>query len=200
MGDILREAFDRRYVLLPLLAVVALVLAGFFVAEARRDYARDLSQVISDREESLRTIAELTYATMDAESAQRGYLITGNREYLEGYAPRQQTALELLDRLIDHYKGTDSEEVAVLQRVRATLLSKFGEQDDTIRQMDEGKTRGAVAAVKTDIGLYFMRDIREQLEGLRGRELERLYSTLVQWRNGIRLNTYIDAATTVFTV
>ena len=200
MGNILREAIDRRYVLLPLLSVIVLVIAGFFVAEARRDYARDLTEVISDREESLRTIAELTYATMDVESAQRGYVITGNREYLEGYAPRQETAIELVDKLIQRYKTTESAEVAVLERVRATLLSKFGEQDETIRQMDEGKARSAVASVKTDIGLYFMRDIREQLEGLRGRELERLYSTLVQWRDGIRLNMYINVATTTFTV
>jgi signal transduction histidine kinase len=200
MGDILREAFDRRYVLLPLLLAIALVIAGFFVAEARRDYTRDLSEVISEREESLRTIAELTYATMDAESAQRGYVITGNREYLDGYEPRQQTALELVDRLIQHYKAKESDEVAVLERVRATLLSKFGEQDDAIRQMEEGKARSAVATVKTDVGLYFMRDIREQLEGLRGRELERLYATLVQWKDGIRLNTYINLATTAFTI
>jgi signal transduction histidine kinase len=45
-----------------------------------------------------------------------------------------------------------------------------------------------------------MREIREELEGLREREVERLNSTLVAWNNGLRINTYINLATTVFTV
>ena len=200
MGEFLREAFDRRYVLIPLLAVAALVIAGFFVAEARRDYTRDLSEFVSDRQESLRMIAELTYATMDAESAQRGYLLTGNREYVETFHTAEQTARELVDNLIQRFAATDAEEVPVLERVRTALIGKFGEQDDTIRQMEEGKSRSAAAAVKTDIGLYYMHDIREQLRGLRGRELERMYSVLVQWKNGLRVNTYINAATTLLTL
>jgi signal transduction histidine kinase len=200
MRQLLREGFDRRYVLLPLLGAIALVVAAFVVAEARRGYTRDLSEVIRDRQERLRAIAELVYASMDAESAQRGYLLTGERQYAEPYEEARRSALQLLEGLIRRYEATDLEEVPVLQGVRARLDIKFTETDDTIKLMREGKPRDALAAVKTDVGLYYMREIRGELASLRGRELERLFSTLVDWNQGLRINSLINAATTVFTV
>ena len=200
MREILREGIDRRYVLLPLVAVTALVIASFFVAEARRDYTQELSTVISDRQDRLRGIAELTYATMDVESAQRGYLLTGDRKYAEPYEAGRKTALERADDLIHRYETSDTQEVPVLKAVRTRLEIKFDETDQTIRLMAEGKPRDAVAAVKTDVGLYYTREFREELEGLREREVERLNSTLVAWNQGLRVNTYINLATTVFTV
>lgn len=199
MRQLLR-GFDRRYVLFPLLAAIALVIMGFFVAEARRGYTSDLSAAIGDRQDRLRAIAELTYASMDAESAQRGYLLTGERQYAEPYEESRRVALQLLDGLILRYEATDLEEVAVLQGVRTRLDIKFDETDATIQLMREGRPREALAAVKTDLGLYYMREIREELAALRGRELERLYSTLVDWNEGLRINALINAATTAFTV
>jgi signal transduction histidine kinase len=148
----------------------------------------------------LRAIAELVYASMDAESAQRGYLLTGEPQYAEPYGEARRSALQQLDGLIRRYEATDLEEVAVLQGVRTRLDVKFAETDETIRLMHEGRTHDALAAVKTDVGLYYMREIRDELTSLRGRELERLYSTLVDWNQGLRVNTLINAATTVFTV
>ncbi len=200
MREILREGIDRRYVLLPLVCVTALVIASFFVAEARRDYTRDLGQAITDRQDRLRAIAELTYASMDAESAQRGYLLTGDRKYVEPYEAGRQAALENVNNLIQRYEKSEPQEAAVLKAVRTRLDIKFVETDQTIRQMAEGKGRDAIATVKTDLGLYYTREIREALESLRGREIERLNSTLVDWDNGLRVNTYINLATTVFTV
>jgi CHASE3 domain sensor protein len=179
MPSLWREGFDRRYVLLPLLAAIALVVSGFFVAEARRGYTRDLSEVVRDRQDRLRAIAELIYASMDAESAQRGYLLTGERQYAEPYEDARRIAVQLLEGLISRYELTDLEEVAVLEGVRTRLDIKFDETDETIKLMREGKPREALAAVKTDIGLYYMREIRDELASLRGRELEQLYSTLV---------------------
>src|SRR4051812_47958960 len=97
MREILREGIDRRYVLLPLLSVTALVIASFFLAEARRDYTRTLSEVASERQDRLRVIAELTYTSMDVESAQRGYLLTGDRKYVEPYETGRQAALDHAD-------------------------------------------------------------------------------------------------------
>ena len=200
MREILREGIDRRYVLLPLVAVTAIVIAGFFVAEARRDYTRELSEIATDRQSRLRGIAELTYASMDVESAQRGYLLTGDRKYVEPYEAGRKTALERADDLIDRYDKSDAQEVPVLKAVRTRLEIKFDETDQTIRLMAEGKPRDALATVKTDTGLYYTREIRDELEGLRAREGERLNLTLVAWNNGLRVNTYINLATTVFTV
>ncbi|MEO8467802.1 MAG: CHASE3 domain-containing protein [Gammaproteobacteria bacterium] len=200
MREILREGIDRRYVLLPLVSVTALVIASFFVAEARRDYTRGLSETVSERQDRLRVIAELTYTSMDVESAQRGYLLTGDRKYIEPYEEGRKAALDHADDLIRRYDASDSQEVPVLKGVRTRLEIKFTETDQTIRMMAEGKSRDAVAQVKTDVGLYYMREVRDELEGLRGREVERVNQTLRDWNNGLRVNTYINLASTIFTV
>src|SRR5512134_2221933 len=125
MRQILREGFDRRYVLLPLIAAVALVVTAFFVAEARRAYTRDLSEVILIRQDRIREIAELIYASLEAESAQRGYVITGDAQYVEPYAEGRRKTYAQIDSLIERYERTDPEEAAVLTGVRTRLDVKF---------------------------------------------------------------------------
>lgn len=200
MRQILREGIDRRYVLLPLLAVIALVVTAFLVAEARRGYTRDLSEAIRVRQERMRETAELIYATLEAESAQRGYILTGESEYVDPYDESRRAAFALVDTLLEGYATTEPIEVAALQGVRTRLEVKFGETDETIRLMREGKARDALAAVKTDVGLRYMREVRSELEALRARERDRVYAALSDWNRGLLVNTVINALTTVFTV
>jgi signal transduction histidine kinase len=200
MRQILSEGIDRRYVLLPLLAVIALVVTAFFVAEARRAYTRDLSELIRARQERMRETAELIYATLEAESAQRGYVLTGDPQYLEPYSEGRRVAVALLDMMIKRYASADVEESAALQGIRTRLEVKFGETERTIALMREGNAAEALAAIKTDVGLRYMREIRDELEDLRARERQRLDESLSDWNRGLLVNTVINAVTTVFTV
>src|SRR5690606_17217109 len=141
MRRLLRAGFDRRYVLMPLLAAIALVVTAFFVAEARRYYTRDLSESVVERQERLRTIAEVIYAAVDAESAQRGYLLTGEPQYVRPYDESRATALALLDSLIARYEEAQPEEVPGLRVVRQNLEEKFAETEETINLMRADKPR-----------------------------------------------------------
>jgi signal transduction histidine kinase len=200
MRKLLREGFDRRYVVLPLLAAVTIVIAAFFVAEARRAYTRDLSEAILVRQDRMREIAELIYASIEAESAQRGYMLTGEAQYLEPYAEGRKTATTLIDDLIRRYEETNAEEAAVLQGVRTRLDVKFVETEQTIAMMREGRAREALAAVKTDVGLHYMREIRDELEALRTRERLAIYDSIEEWKQELRVNTVLNAVTAVFTL
>jgi signal transduction histidine kinase len=200
MRQVLREGFDRRYVLFPLLAAITVVVTTFFVAEARRGYTSNLSESIRDGQDRLRDLAELIYASVGAESAQRGYLLTGDERYLEPDQEAQRTAGRLLDSLIARYTAIGSTEAATLSGVKTRLDIKFGELQKTVEQMREGKRRDALATVKTDVGLRYMREVLDQLEALRTRERAQVDERLADWSAGLRINTLINAALTAFTL
>jgi signal transduction histidine kinase len=200
MRQVLREGIDRRYVLLPVLAVISLVITAFLVAEARRDYTRSLSEDIRLRQERMRDVAELVYAAIDSESAQRGYLLTGETQYIEPYDESSRRAATLVDELIERYSVEEPAEVAALQGVKTRLEVKLDETEETIGLMRAGRPREALATIKTDMGLRYMREVRDELEALRARERDRVYDTLVDWNRGLRVNTIINASTTAFTV
>ena len=200
MRHILREGFDRQYVLLPLIAAIALVVTAFFIQEARRTYTRDLGEVILIRQDRTREIAELFYASIEAESAQRGYIITGDPEYVEPYAEGRRNTFALMDSLIERYERTDPEEAAVLTGIRTRLDVKFAEMEHTIALMRDGKTQEAAAAIKTDVGLRYMREIRDDLEGLRERERQRIYEAVLEWNHELRVSTAVNGISAVFTL
>jgi signal transduction histidine kinase len=200
MREVVRAGFDRRYVLAPLLAAVALVITAFFVTEVRREYTRDLSELIRDRQDLMREVAELIYACIEAESAQRGYLLTGERQYLDPYDDSLTAAQRLVASVMQRYEDRDREELPALEAVKTKIEAKFAEMDDTLRIFAAGRPREALASVKTDVGLQQMRDIRDELEALRSRERLRIYDELQQWNRDIFVNRVINAASTVFTL
>jgi signal transduction histidine kinase len=197
MRQLMREGFDRR-ALLPLLAAIAIVVSAFFVAEARRAYTRELSEIIQNRQDRMRELAELIYVCIEAESAQRGFLLTGEAKYAEPYDQGRTEATLLVAHLVQSFSGRNSEELPALKAVQNRIGEKFAGMDETLRMMRSGSPREALAAVKTDVGLYQMREIRDELEALRARERARIYASLTEWKREIRVNSLINLVATAF--
>jgi signal transduction histidine kinase len=200
MRKVLRSGIDRRYVLLPLLAGVALVVALYFVQEARREVTRTLSITLRDREDRMQEIAELIYASLESESSQRGYLLTREKTYLGPYATGRQSTVELLDRLIPRYQQRDQAEVQVLQTVKAMLTAKYLEMDRTIALIQSGDSRAAFRLVTSDVGLEAMIRIRSDLEALRTRERSRIYDGIAQWNEQVASLKRFGQLSTGFTL
>ncbi|MFW2851350.1 response regulator [Sphingomonas sp. TX0543] len=111
----------------------------------------------------IRSIDDLLSVVQDAETGQRGYLLTGNERYLEPY----RDAVAGLDGRIDHIASLTAGnpiETARLVALRRHIRSKFAELKETI---DVRRTQGAapaIAIVNSDRGKAEMDAIREQLE------------------------------------
>ncbi len=200
MRTLLRSGFDRRYVLIPMLAAIGLVVSVYFVAEARRAYTRELSLVIRDRDDRLRQLSELIQSSLDSESAQRGYLLTGEREYLEPYAAGRMAAEQVLADLIARYQVRDQLEVPVLEEIRAMLQSKYVEMDRTIGLLEAGANKTALGLVKSDVGMQVMQQIRANIALLRDREAERIRAGIEKWDTELRVNSLINVLSTGFTL
>lgn len=197
---LIEEGFNRRYVLVPMLLAIVLVVLGFWVGEARRSQAVELGSELRERQALMRVIAETVYGAMEAESAQRGFLLTGEEQYLppleSGLAMTQNRLRDLESRL----GRLAPEEQPVIQGVEDDLAVKAQEMRESVRLHKEGRADEARALVKRGLGLYQMFAISQALDSLRSREFQRFESRLAEWEQATRANFFINLASMLFTV
>lgn len=104
-------------------------------------------------------IERLLRRMIDAETGQRGYLLTANRDYLDPY---RQAADDVIDALaaLRIYYARDRAALPVLDQLETMALRKLSELDTTMQLFDEGKQEVWRNLLMTGIG-------KEQMEALR---------------------------------
>jgi signal transduction histidine kinase len=154
----------------------ALVLV-MLLADAALVYRASLRIVANDRRvahtHAVLTQLETTLSTaQDAETGQRGYLLTGRDEYLEPYhmaVARLGDALERLDSLTADNPGQQARAAAV----RKELGAKVDELEQTVRLRRELGTDAALAVVQAGHGRAVMEQVRQHIAAM-GQEEHRL--------------------------
>lgn len=197
---LIEEGFNRRYVLLPLLLAVALVVLGYVITETRRSQAQAVAATLSDRQEVIRLLAEIGSNALEAESAQRGFLLTGEPKYLEPMDSGIEITYEKLDELEAHYRNLDPSALEILDGIRNDLEIKVEEMHQTVALLKEDFRRAALDLVKQDIGLQQMTAISEAMDTLRARERERILTDIETWTTATRNTTIINTGNLAFTV
>jgi signal transduction histidine kinase len=100
----------------------------------------------------------------DAESGQRGYLLTGDPEYLDVYHPAANTIeskiAEAKEEMID--KGQQK----AFAEMEPLVTRKFAELAETIRLYNAGNGAAALALVRTGVGRDLMAEIRDRITKL----------------------------------
>ena len=131
--------FERTALPLALVVLVAAIVLvyrdGVLYGDARREALRT-EQVVS-------TTASLLSSLKDAETGQRGYLMTGRAEYLEPYT----SALSVIRGDLEQLKAlvTRPENRARIPRLQQLVESKLAELQTTI---DLRRTAGSEAALQ----------------------------------------------------
>lgn len=197
---LIEEGFNRRYVLLPLLLSIALVILGFSVTEMRRAQTRQLDDELRQRQEIMRLLGEVVQRSLEAESAQRGFIGTGDERYLAPMKAGLADARSLLDELVARYQQLDSQAIPLLETVRTDLAEKTSEMLQTVALVRSDQASRAAERVKADVGLYKMQTIIAALDQLRMRERARVFAGISAWNSTMRLNSVISLAGTVFTI
>jgi len=186
-------------VLLPLLVGIALVVSMYFVLEARREVTRQLTAELRERESRMRQIDELIHSCLTAESAQRGFLLTGDPAYLPSYTAARESAASLLAGLLPLYQEKEASEVPVLQDVKGRLVASYDEMDRTIDVARSGSREEAVRLMST-AGTQAMAQVRADLESIRSRENKRNSDGVAMWNSQVRVIKLTNLASTIFTL
>jgi two-component sensor histidine kinase len=182
---------------LALFALVALSLlaATFLIFSTVRAERAERLQVAQTREvlDALRAIVS---ATLNAETGQRGYLITLDRRYLAPFelgAATYPTGMHRLRGLLDPV--ADARQRALVDRVEKLADAKFAEMAETISLIDDGRVIDAQERLLSDEGKGLMDELRataaelERIEGeqlkLAARDTERLEGQILPLLSGL---------------
>jgi PAS domain S-box-containing protein len=128
-----------------------------------------LRQQISTSLETQRQLAELFSLLKDAETGQRGYLISGDRTFLEPY----EKATARLDRQVarvDQLTPDVGPDARDLEHLKSLIRDKFAEMDAVIRVRESAGLLPAAERLKLGRGKQLMDQIRIVITGIERRD------------------------------
>ncbi len=154
-----------------LAALLALAIVG--INEASYRDSTDVLKDLSVRAEARVHIQTLWRVLVDAETGQRGYILTGKRDYLKPY----DDALASIEKglaWISSYYGADTEAAPIVETIKSQTAEKQVEWAQTLQYFDKGMTDSWKALLQTDRGRQAMDTIRIATERLLQMESERV--------------------------
>ena len=103
---------------------------------------------------------KLLSALQDAETGQRGYLLTLKDSYLEPYYKGKENALKVHNTLTRLTSDNSSQQLR-LKEIRYFIDLKMAELEETVKLAKKGDTKGALQIINEDIGKEYMENIRK---------------------------------------
>jgi len=170
---------------LPMALLAAMVLVGINETGHMRsqDAVEQLAQGLTTRAD----VNKLLQSMLDAETGQRGYLLTGNETYLEPYDKAVATVQTNLDRLRNQFMASpeDMQEFALLSR---QISRKLAEMELSLRLRRQGNEDAWKFILNTDVGKEHMEAIRQHAQELIARSDQRLQQGREQIEQSLMLS------------
>ncbi len=161
------------------LAILLLVLASIamvWITEDSNQRASALVQRLSAIAENRLHLYDLTKGVLDAESGQRGYLLTGQDAYLVPYTAALKDIAAALVQLDAAY-SQEPQSAELLKKLRALTETKLSELAITIQMQKEGKRHTGKELMLSGIGQEYTDAIRLTGAELLAVETRRLQSS-----------------------
>jgi signal transduction histidine kinase len=174
-------------------ALLALVVVT--INEVSYRESRDALENLGRRGEARTNIQTLWRSLVDAETGQRGYLLTANRQYLKPY---QDTFVNIDQSIkwITNYYGDDEQALPVIADIKVQIEAKQSELAKSIDYFDVGNHDAWKDLIQTGVGNRSMQTIRTLSEKLLAIESERVvrerqdvFDTLRRTRIGFNVMT-----------
>ena len=127
------------------------------------------NQLVANTEQSLRLLGELRANLIDAETSQRGYIITGDERHLDPYVNARPVAVARLKELA-RLTTDDTESAARLASLEPLLSKRLDQLNDGIVARRERGTSAAMLLVQDGQGKVTMDRIRHIVNELQNRE------------------------------
>jgi signal transduction histidine kinase/CheY-like chemotaxis protein len=145
--------------------LAAIVLTALSWGERGQENARWVRHTL----DADRQLVELLSSLQDAETGQRGYLLTGREYYLAPYERARDRALAALDRIGQQLADNPGQQTR-LDRLRPVVMGKLDELAETVALTRDGQAVAALQIVMTDRGRELMQAARAIVAGMRGEE------------------------------
>ena len=184
-------AIGRWYIALPPLLLVGFLLGLFFLAAAGQSRLNAANERVHNSQLRQQALGEFLALITDAESGQRGYLLTGDSSYLQPYTEAVTKVEAALDHVHDAYGG--NVESPEFQGLRILTGKKLGELEDTLALFKRRGTAPAVNVVRTDVGKHTMEEISKIVDAMRVAEAHELSAATAQWQFDFKISRWVSA-------
>jgi signal transduction histidine kinase len=155
----------------PLAALVALGM--FVISESSYQQATATFDGLGVQGQARTNIQVLWRSLTDAETGQRGYLLTGRNEYLKPYVEAQARVAATLTWLNDYYAASP-DTAALMKQVAVAADNKLAELSETMKLYDGGKEDAWRSVILSNIGQEQMDAVRSLSQSLLDRQNERV--------------------------
>ncbi len=190
--------FLRSNYLFPLALALAVVAALMAINELGFRQANEAALHASEAQRKRATIGLLLQQMLDAETSQRGYLLTGQKRYLEPYNVAAGSVTITLDKLRTEYLAEPKSLQAFANLSRA-ISRKMGEMDVSIKLRDVSfDAEKWLAVLETGVGNAQMDIVRASATELLGAataemtdNFKKIHSSLDLSRIGIALTALL---------
>ena len=171
------------------IAILAIILISLFTYQAavtRTEAANAVSHTIAVREQLQKVVSTLK----DAETGQRGFLITNAEVYLAPYTQARAAMTAEFDKLrglIDD----NPEQIERLQQVRMLARQKMEELAETIELRRAGKAQAAIDVVLSDRGKVAMDRARAVITQMENHERDLLQARQNEWQEAVKFSSTV---------
>jgi signal transduction histidine kinase len=174
----------RWYVVLPPLALLALLVALFLLAVAGQNRLEAANDQVRGSELREQSLSEYLALITGAETAQRGYVLTGEKIYLEPYTAdvgRVRTALARVRRAYEAANDPDADRTPELEKLTAEKLAAL---DQTLLAYEHRNAQPFDLST-IDRGKMTMDRILAVVAAMRATESMKLAVATRRWRDDL---------------
>lgn len=139
----------------------------------------------------LEAISNVLSALKDAETGQRGYIITADDTYLEPYNKARESSPRLMKELRD-LTVDNPDQQKYLDQIEILAAEKFAELKNTIEMRRAGLHEQVVKRILTGVGKKYMDDLRQEFK-----QIEQKANDLLKQRANEAESTVAQAKSTI---
>jgi PAS domain S-box-containing protein len=180
------------------ISVSVLVAAGVAAFLAVKTLSDASDRLVRSKEISI-ALEQTLSSLRDAETGQRGYLLTGRPTYLAPYREAVATVNQQLDTLRS-LSVDDATARARFAELEQSARAKMEELAQTIALRDAGQSETALQMVLTDQGKRTMDDIRTLTEQMQAQESRRYAEYLARERSARTLSLWSGTTVSVLAI
>ena len=164
-----------------LVAVVAVIVIAVLSYEALQSTTKS-AQSLTKAVEALAQLQALISSLKDAETGERGYLLTGRESYLDPYlAAKQSLPAEL--KTVRSFTADDPAQRSRLDTLQTLAAEEMQELGETVELQRAGQAAASLNQVQTGRGKSAMDRIRQLGAEMEGAERQLIAQRAAEWRN-----------------
>ncbi len=178
-------AIPKMAISLPLAVLAAAIL--IFINEAGFRLSTQAATNIEEAQLTRGSVNRVLQQMLDAETGQRGYLLTGDTKYLEPYDIATADINQTLDALRRLYAAYP-QELAEFNALSRNVSRKLAEMDLSVRMRQQGNEEAWKFVLTTDVGMDQMNAIRSQVGKLVQASNNKMRSAQAQIARSLQLS------------